>query len=151
MNINHLTLSWSTSKGRDTYGYNICRLDDRNMGKRYKCMGGGYDMVGTVFGEWLQENYQAELKQLAVMPVGKLENAGYAAKDIFKIDGMYGYNVRFNEETKEFGKVTLDGACGLESMLKIAEAIGLEVEREYVKTGRNRGQTIGWYVQMTDK
>lgn len=144
-NINHLTLSWSTSKGRDTYGYNICRLDDRNMGKRYKCMGGGYDMIGTVFGNWLQENYQVEL----------LKIRGQAAHIVSE---KFGYianpgNNRFHGMThnQQTDKVSLDGACGLESMLRIAEAIGLEVEREYVKTGRNKGQTIGWYVQMTAK
>lgn len=43
-NIKRLALSWSVSRGRDTYGYNICRLDDTSTGERFKCMGGGYDM-----------------------------------------------------------------------------------------------------------
>lgn len=128
MNITHLKLSWSISKGRDTEGYNICRLDDNNTGKRYKCMGGGYDMTGTVFGQWLADVYQAELQA-----------AGSA------VTGLYG------ARSKADGSVSLDGACGLECMLEIAEAIGLEVEREYVKTGRNKGQTIGWYVSMANK
>lgn len=127
MNINHLVMSWSVSRGRDTEGYNICRLDDRNNGKRYKCMGGGYDMVGTCFGDWLKDVYKAELQA-----------AGSA------VTGLYGARVR------EDGSVSLDGACGLECMLEIAKAIGLEVEREYVKKGRNKGQTIGWYVSKAE-
>jgi hypothetical protein len=127
-NLTHLSLSWSVSRGRDTEGYNICRLDDGNTGKRYKCMGGGYDMTGTVFGNWLQDVYQAELQA-----------AGSA------VTGLYG--ARINSE----GKVSLDGACGLECMLEIAKAIGLEVEREYIKKGVNRGNTVGWFVQMTSK
>lgn len=47
--IHRLDLTWSTSKARDTYGYNITRLDDSISGKRYKTCGGGYDMIGTVW------------------------------------------------------------------------------------------------------
>ena len=122
--INHLSLSWSVSKGQYTYGYNICRLDDRNNGKRFRCMGGGYDMIGTVFGEWLQHYYQPELLKI---------------KDF----GFYGMTYRADKN-----QVSLDGACGIESMIRIAEAIGLEVERNYIATGRRRGETIGWFIQM---
>ena len=122
--INHLSLSWSVSKGCDTYGYNICRLDDRNNGKRFRCMGGGYDMTGTVFGEWLQHYYQPELLKIK--------------------DGDF-YGMAYLADKN---KVSIDGACGIESMIRIAEAIGLEVERDYIAKGRRRGETIGWFVQM---
>lgn len=120
--INKLALSWSISKGRDTYGYNICRLDDRNNGKRFRCMGGGYDMIGTVFGDWLETYYQSELVKL----------------DETKFSGM----------RKLSHKVSIDGAYGIESMIRIAEAIGLEIERDYIAKGRRRGETTGWFVQM---
>ncbi|QBE66828.1 hypothetical protein [Pseudoduganella lutea] len=123
MNINHLSLSWSTSRGRETYGYNICRLDDRNTGRRFRCMGGGYDMIGTVFGMWLEETYQDRLQALR------------------GTEGTF-YGLRFLND----GKASLDGGTGINSMTTIAEAIGLEVEREYAKKGRNRGNTLGWYV-----
>lgn len=122
--INHLSLSWSVSKGANTYGYNICRLDDRNNGKRFRCLGGGYDMIGTVFGEWLQHYYQSELLKI-------------------KDGDFYGMTYRADKN-----HVTLDGACGIDSMMRIAEAIGLEVERDYIATGRRRGETIGWFIQM---
>lgn len=140
--INKLTLSWSISRGRDTYGYNICRLDDRNNGKRFRCMGGGYDMIGTVFGEWLETYYQTELFEIK-----RLSNRIYDGVlfDNPVSDSFYGmtYNIRDN-------KVSLDGACGIESMIRIAEAIGLEIERDYIANGRRRGETIGWFVQMKD-
>lgn len=63
-NIKRLALSWSVSRGRDTYGYNICRLDDTSTEERFKCMGGGYDMQGTVFGSWLEAGYQDRLVEL---------------------------------------------------------------------------------------
>lgn len=141
MNITHLSLSWSTSRGRNTYGYNICRLDDRNTGKRYKCSGGGYDMVGTVFGDWLADTHQVELlkiKDRAHYRYGTGEPQNSPANSLY---GM-AYDV-------QKGRVSLDGACGIESMIRIAEAIGLEVQREYQKTGRNRGETLGYYVVDT--
>ena len=138
MNINHLSISWSVSRGRDTYGYNICRLDSRNTGKRYKCSGGGYDMVGTVFGDWLAAEHQERLKQWANNQPS--EDAGYAVKGYKKMPGFSGVTIDPD------GTVSCDGACGIESMLRIAEACGLEVQREYQKTGRNRGRTLGWLV-----
>lgn len=142
--INKLTLSWSISKGRDTYGYTICRLDDRNNGKRFRCMGGGYDMIGTVFGDWLETYYQKELLDIqgnAYMiwsaKFGRIEN-----KDDNRFYGMTHDQIQ--------NRVYLDGACGIESMMRIAEAIGLEIERDYIAKGSHRGETIGWFVQMKD-
>lgn len=43
-----LTISTGTSRGRETHGYPIVRLRDSETGKLYRCMGGGYDMVGIV-------------------------------------------------------------------------------------------------------
>ena len=117
---NYLALSWSTSKGRDTYGYNICRLDNRNTDKRYKCIGGGYDMVGTVVGEYLEEAFQDHLL-----------SAGNA------VTGLYG--VRRTAE----GKVSIDGACGLECVIKIAEVIGVNITSNY---NSRKKATEGFFV-----
>ena len=142
--INKLTLSWSTSKGRDTYGYNICRLDDRNNGKRFRCMGGGYDMIGTVFGDWLETYYQKELMAIKDRS-DRFYNDRHYLNDNSEKDTFYG--MTYNQ-VKDY--VHLDGACGIESMIRIAEAIGLEIERDYIAKGRRRGETIGWFVQMKD-
>ena len=98
-------------------------------------------MIGTVFAGWLTDTFQAELLTLS-------DNAYYICKTNsvnvstvhYPFYGMYFY--------PEKNKVSLDGGCGLEAMLKIAEAIGLEIEREYVKVGKKRGQTIGYFAQM---
>lgn len=138
--INHLSLSWSVSRGRDTYGYNICRLDDRNNGQRFKCMGGGYDLVGTVFGQWLETYYQVELCGLNIHAAYfHSKSEGHKANPNSKYYGMT-YHVDDN-------RISLDGACGLEGMIRIAEAIGLEVERDYIAKGRRRGEAIGWFIQ----
>lgn len=124
--INKLMLSWAVSKGSNTLGYNICRLDDRNNGRRFRTIGGGYDMVGTVFGNWLEHNYQPELLKI-------------------KDSAFYGMTYRADKN-----QITLDGACGIDSMLRIADAIGLDVQRDYIAKGRRRGETVGWFVQMRE-
>lgn len=136
MKITYLKLSWSVSRGNETYGYNICRLDSDL--RRYRCMGGGYDMVGTVFGDWLQKEYQERLQAWAHKQA--LTDAGHVTKGYKRIESFPGATITPN------GSVNLAGACGIESMVRIAVAIGLDVEREYQKKGRNRGETLGWYV-----
>ncbi|ECY3719617.1 TPA: hypothetical protein H1S97_004351 [Salmonella enterica] len=139
-NINHLSLSWSVSKGRETYGYNICRLDDRNNGERFKCMGGGYDMVGTVFADWLCANYQERLLAIKdrASHVFPIDGAHHPAN---KPDSLYG--MRYHEKDN---RVDIDGACGLDCVLRIAELIGLDIDREYIAKGRRRGETVGWFI-----
>lgn len=119
MNSNYLKLSWSISRGRDTDGYNICRLDDNNEGQRYRCMGGGYDMTGSVVGEWLKKTYQERL--LA---------AGAAVTDLYGARRIGDY-------------VSLDGACGLECMIRIAAVIGIRITANYNKRAR---RTDGFFV-----
>lgn len=141
LNINHLSISWSVSRGRDTYGYNICRLDDRNNGKRYRTCGGGYDMVGTVFGAWLQDVYQERLQEFCDFHKDDLIDCCYSVGGYFRLPNLYGLTLKVEAGGKT--KVTLDGACGIESMRRIAEAIGLEVQWE----GNRKGHTIGYFVQ----
>lgn len=130
MKINHLSISWTTSRGRDTYGYNICRLDSRASGARYRTCGGGYDMIGTVFGDFLAAEHQDALRQLAA------ESVPYAQTSHRCHPELYGLFFRAD------GSAYCDGACGIESMRRIAEAIGLEVQWE----GNKRGHTIGYFV-----
>jgi hypothetical protein len=137
--ITRLALSWSTSKGRDTYGYNICRLDDTTTGERFKCMGGGYDMTGTVFAQWLCANYQTALMGLKDRANYQILLSGRKTAD--RDDALYG--MTYHEADQ---RIHIDGACGLDCVLRIAAEIGLEVERDYIAKGRRRGETVGWYV-----
>lgn len=134
LNIHHLVISWSVSRGRDTYGYNICRLDDRKTGKRYRTCGGGYDMIGTVFGDWLADLHQEKLQ--ALFKNNPSEDCGYTVPGYRKIPSLYGLTL------SPKGIAFCDGACGISSMIKIAEAIGLEVQWE----GNKKGHTVGYYV-----
>ena len=134
MNFRHLSISWSISRGRDTYGYNICRLDDNQTGKRYRCMGGGYDMIGTVFGQWLEEQYQERLQALvATLPLFDCE---YSVPGYRQSKELYGLTIRLDNT------VSLDGACGIDCMRTIAKALGLDVQWQ----GNRKGNTLGYYV-----
>ena len=133
--MNTLNLKWTISKGRDTYGYNVVTLTDTETSFKYQTNGGGYDMVGTVFGSWLANKYQEELLEIA-----EQANATYTSADGYKVRyeipgdfrsrhlGFYG--MTYYPEKK---MISLDGACGLNEMLKISSAIGLDVKEIYTK------------------
>lgn len=58
-----LEVKWGTSRGRDTYGYTTCSLYV-NGRKVAACNGGGYDMRGTVIGNYIAAAFAPELLQL---------------------------------------------------------------------------------------
>jgi len=113
---------WTVSKGRDTYGYNICSLWI-DGDKVSSCNGGGYDMKGTAFGKWLGEVERENLKKLT---------AHYGSFD----DGTGFYGLSFyNPQTKKREKnwtegcnIHLDGACGFSSMERIAVELGYKLQ-----------------------
>ncbi len=104
-----LSLSWGTSRGRETYGYNIARLVDTSTGKRFRCTGGGYDMQGTVFGEWLQETYQPALQLLAYTGRAYGSYIGNERQPNNDRSGLYGMTVNYTPKMTS-SHVTLDGA-----------------------------------------
>ena len=54
---------WTTSRARDTYGYNICSLY-LDGEKLTSCNGGGYDMKGTSLGNFVAAVFAPELMKL---------------------------------------------------------------------------------------
>ena len=142
----YLAFTWSVSRGRDTYGYNIMTITDQATGKKFRCNGGGYDLQGTSFGEWLEATYQGRLQAIAARAYSSWSKSGGWADTANHQGGdLYG----MTHET-DSGAVTLDGACGFSSMEKIARAIGLDLERTYVATGKRRGETTGYIVTCGD-
>jgi hypothetical protein len=149
MTTTELALSWATSRERDTYGYNICRLVDQATGKRYRTMGGGYDMIGTVIGYWLEDQHQAAL--VALCEAGRAGTT-YTAADITNNTGERArYYNRDNRETVLYGLVynqdarraMVDGACGESCVLEIARAIGITID---TRTHKRNGETTGYLV-----
>jgi hypothetical protein len=123
-----LHLKWTTSKARDTYGWN--RLTGKaqltpSTAAKYVTCGGGYDMIGTVIGDFITDQYQAELRQYA----DTLTREPYGCTTHYKFAESYGMFARPD------GSIYIDGACGQESVRRIAESAGLEMHFTYSKRG----------------
>jgi len=98
-------------------------------------MGGGYDMTGTVFGDWLESEYQRELREL--VSTLELQPYGSTGTRVVKESlnpSFYGLFVRAD------GSVYLNGSCGISSMQRIANAIGFDIQW----IGNRKGHTIGY-------
>ena len=116
-----LKFKWTVSRGRETYGYNICSLwIDRQ--KVSSCDGGGYDMKGTALAKWMKEEFYEQLKKL---------RANYGSGD--NTGGFYGlsfYNKKRQKRQKTWSKnctVGLDGGCGFSSMERILNKLGYKL------------------------
>ena len=136
-----LSFSWGTSRGRDTYGYNICTMK-ANGQKVSQCNGGGYDMKGTCLGDWAQAVLQAELVKLGkkfgvavydyrTTPI-KTVPAGPKAREI------YGLHLVIEKDGST--RASLDGACGFSSVESSLCRLGLKLR--YSPTSRNDGVYI---------
>ena len=149
METNYLAIKWTTSRGRNTYGWNIVTLTDTNTGKRYQTNGGGYDMTGTVFGDWLADVYQDRLMKIADQAYESYTRNAKDAETYYtrtgNDDGFYGMSY-YDSTTPDGKHVSLDGATGLESMRRIAKAIGVETR----STVDSKGHTTGFIVTTTE-
>jgi len=99
-------------------------------------------MVGTVFASWLESSYQRELAAIAGRAFYVWAETGHGEPWTLTRNesGLYGMS-----HYVETGRVSLDGGCGLESMLTIAETIGVRV-RKVVR----RGRVVGFDVEGAD-
>jgi hypothetical protein len=128
----YLYISHGVSRGRDTYGYNIVSLQDAETGKRYRCNGGGYDMVGTVVGEWLQTRFQDRLQGIKERAHVTYDFSQSPRLRTENKDGLYGLanliNIQKpNKKTGDVDRLALDGACGINSMMRVAREIGVHI------------------------
>lgn len=149
--MNHeLRITYGTSRGAETYGYGVVTLYECGA-KKARTSGGGYDMRGTVFADWLSAAYQDRLLVLAKKKRGVFARAvwnkamndesEYVRTDAARKVELYGATYypkgsrdgiwdRKGDLKKYIAKtphVTLDGGCGFDSIRRIAEAIGLKV------------------------
>ena len=129
--IYNMRFGYGISRGRDTEGYNIVSLWV-NGSKVASTCGGGYDMQGTVLGDWLGKTFQSQLlayfrrRKKALDCWNRAENTWIRQPD----------NKRRNcgaTGTLEKGKlvsVSLDGGTGKDCMERIAKDI-LGLKKEY--------------------
>ena len=113
------------SRGRDTYGYNMVTLSS-NTGKRFRAMGGGYDMNGQVLGEYVQF---------------------YASPD--RLRAVADADDTLPVTVTPDGKVIVLGASGETSVIRLMRALGWEVRaiRSFDRKGRVKA-IIGYYINM---
>lgn len=127
-----LEIKWSISRGRDTYGYNICSLYVYGD-KVTDCNGGGYDMIGTVIGEFATAMFKPELMKLSEGAdlsdrhhsdgrEIKFRNKKYGGNYDSDCYGLYTSNYDNNR------KVAINGACGESSVERILNAIGYDLK-----------------------
>ncbi len=97
---------WSVSKGRDTYGYNICSLWYGKI-KVASCNGGGYDMSSTSISNFINLYFQDRLNSIPTeIEYGLCENNvdgnnyisyGIGINAVNKIIKHCGMNVKIKE------------------------------------------------------
>lgn len=83
--------------------------------------GGGYDKEGTALGQAITLFFGEELRNV---PLPERDANGRTTR------GFYGLS-----ESKSDGRRWIDGACGLQSVIRILEALGFESVRD-LSTGK---------------
>jgi len=147
----YLSVTWGISKARESYGYNRVQVQDTETGKRFSACGGGYDMLGSAFGEWLQKTHQELLLAYSDLAHDICEQYDHGKPWARQTNrqGLYGMTLNTRQGLQD---ISLDGGCGLDCMLKIAKHIGLELMP--VKSFNRKGQctgVIGWHVSTKAK
>ena len=148
----NLEFKWTTSRARDSYGYNVCTLYVDNK-KVARCNGGGYDMQGTVLGDWIAREFEKDLLQLtekfygltfhdpnydpgkAVIEGQTIEEREKEGKTVGLDRYQAFYKASSPLPTKNHIIPLIDGACGLSSVQSILTALGYNFEWINYKRG----------------
>jgi len=134
----NLKYKWTTSRAKDSYGYNVCTLlvDGEKVGR---CNGGGYDMTGTSLAQWVETNFKNDLLKLKEEFCGlSFHNPSWKPSkeclkkeeedELTKLTGLAKYQDFYKQSSKlPTDKHTIpkiDGACGVSSVERILNAIG---------------------------
>jgi hypothetical protein len=102
-----ITIRWGTSRGQNSYGYTTCSLRNDRGQKIAACNGGGYDLKGTVLGDWIAKTFAKELMALRLEEMPKEHSLGR--------QGFYGltyHNPNFNPGKAVIGKDCDDRTMG---------------------------------------
>lgn len=136
-----LHLTCGTSRARETAGWTVVTLRDSKTGKAFKACGGGFDLEGTVFAEWLEDAHADALARIAPGLAYSIRT-DKRTTTYSRPEGATGralYGLTWIPATQ---RASLDGGCGLDSMIRIAEAVGLEVKRIGDRRGHLRALVV---------
>ena len=119
----NLKFKWTTSKARDSYGYNICTLFVNNE-RRTRCNGGGYDMQGTCLKK---DFYGLTFHNPNYKPSEEIIEREEQGKSL----GLERYQDFYKQSsklpTKKHTIPQIDGACGFGSVTNILNHIGHKI------------------------
>ena len=135
MTTHTLKITHGTSRARDTEGYPTVTVTDEH-GRKAKCMGGGYDMFGTVLADWIGAVYP---DRVAALADDAYYTFGSGRGTVVNENGLYGVH---HDTTA--GRVWIDGAVGEGTVQRLAkDRLGLTVKN----VTNNKGHTTGWLVE----
>ena len=158
-NINcFLSFSRGVSRGYGTQGYPIIRLTHSRTGQVFKCMGGGYSLIGENLGYYLKQLLNDEPQALEALATG-------VYKEIQAGEGIpYGLSFRNHEILKKDGeyvaskirkairerKFYIEGSCGESCMKQIAKIMGIKITDQYQRATTRKGtdKFLGYKVDL---
>lgn len=153
-----LSFSRGESRGLETYGYPIIRLTHSRTGQVFKCMGGGYCMIGENLGFYLKQLLIDEEHALEALATG-------VYKEIQAGEGLpYGLSMRERETLQKDGeyvaskvrkairerKFYIEGSCGESCMKRIAKIMGIKITDQYQRATTRKGtdKFLGYKVDL---
>ena len=116
-NNNLIEFKWGTSKGTNSYGFNICSMY-LNGEKLASNTGVGYDMKGTCLAEFIKKNFKDTLKTLK-------GNEYY---------GLSFYDPRektYKDTYSDGCEIYLNGSAGFNAMEKVLNTCGYKLSYIY--------------------
>ena len=117
MHDNHartvLVFKWT--KGH--YG-NRVKLQDKNGQTLARCSGGGYDMQGTVLGDFIADNWPDVVRRMD-------------SRDFYGITHFCKRTRRHLNRAGKHTNTTVNGACGFDQMRKILARVGFNLCKVY--------------------
>jgi hypothetical protein len=130
--INTIEHKWSAR------GYGNSKILDNCGGLLSKANGCGYDRFGAALGEFIGVTFQDELLILAKRECKIKNNHSMTSKSYY---GMF-FRPMDN-------RVTLDGACGSEAMIRILNKIGFQLQFVAKTEKTNNGSTFYQLIPIT--
>ena len=129
-----LVVKWGVSRGRNTYGYTTCNLyvDGKKVAG---CNGGGYDMQGTVIGDYIAHAFTDKLMNLKPedMEEDHHWDGNKRVSDGRRLYGLTYHDPNYDPGKAVIGEDTTDRTLGtdatgktVEQAEKDGESLGLE-------------------------
>lgn len=140
-----LKVTYGTSRGRDTYGYNLVTVVDSKNNKRYRQCGGGYDMRGAALADWMEDCLQDEL-------LAYLQSCGMVSGErCSNGDAAYKTGYPYGAYITKAGVAGFDGACGVESVRKCLEGMGYSVTSSGYNNRLGNYVHEGYFISPTNQ